>query len=1632
MDKKNALSKAWGKIIDSIKRKPIIWCSAAVCVIALCIASVIFIPKIFTLNQEPAVISTDAENQSDLRELPKDCLITSVEAKKTAGRLIEPDSEFKITSSKDMKADKLKSMLLLNSGEDFELKRTASCSYTLKSKKTFPMASIVKLSLHDNDGGTAFSWAFQTSDVFRITSTLPEDKSEYVPVDSGIEINFSVLVDIKNAEKYFEISPLASGTFKQYRSTLVFVPTNPLNTDTVYTVTFKEGFKSADGAVLSKGTSFKFKTQHSDNYIYCYTSNENSETFLPGEQPLIEIYNSSEMNSNDFGVTLYRYENADDYYNALNDYAQNSEWNETYVFPTKGLTSVYESTDKLTIPPDIGQGWRPSYLFLPDNLEVGWYLADIRARYDYKDFHIQRNIQINPISVYANVLPSQAAFFINDTATGETAADASISLNIEDKKFEAKTDEKGTAFMNISAEEDGYGVLKVNYSGNTYIDVLDHGSSETRSSCEDYFMYMYTDREAYLSTDTVKIWGLIRPRSSKSSGIPSNLDIKFGYEDTEGERFPIDIQPDGTFTATVSYKNRLENWGNQIALMNGDTEMYSRYITICDYVKPTYVIDAKVPYYAWMPQKNPVDVNVNASFYEGTPAAGLTFNVNENTDVASSKPSQISTDTNGFAKTSLLMKDQNTWRPSWNYFYLNMSGIENEYQTIYGNFYSIFRDVMLESEFTKSDKTGALKIKTSTVNREILNEKQGYYESELNEKMRGEPIDTKVNATLRRVWYEKRETGSYYDFLQKKTVYEYEYDNREETLGTFSVNTINGVGEFSNIPMNDPESSYFMDLSWTDTLGQPVQETVTLCDESYYYYRSIEYHDYSFSPDSETFTEGQTLNFKLLDNYDEVTDNKGRIFYTVSGSEFITSDVVNSPEFSHTMTADYIPNINFSGAYFDGKHVYPIYERYWSYRFDPSDRAIDLTVTSDKNKYSPGEKASVTVKAVDKNGKPVRNAAVSLSVVDEAAFAIMDQTVDPLKELYSSIDFPQSKPYYSYVQHILGDLSAGERGGGGEGTAPRRDFKDTAAFVTGMTDSDGMVSLSFSLPDNLTTWRATVQAISENGVGNIYAGTAKKPIIVTRPLFISPIVMPKYTEGDDITFSAMCNGEAKNVNEITATVTKNGVDNILTAKPGEPFKFGRLPKGEYKVLFSAKNGQYSDAVELPFEVVDTVLETPVLKTFDLTGSSIPVSPTRWPVNLTFYNKDYLLYGKILNKLGSSWGERLDFQIAQGFVAKEYGYITEEQFVNSFSDITSNGTAKLLPYMEDDYELTALICVASPELVDKSAVSSAFYQKLSDRTASKEDVISCYLGLAALSEPVLPEILELLESQDDFNWVATNRMRLCAALALLGDYQNALKYYTELTESITIDNNSTNNEMKAYISYNGGDVEYSTRLTFLTASILNLKESEAMARYLTESEQTYESCALEFITYLRRYVPKSSGSAEFEYNLNGKTEKIKLDNFRGHTIRFGEEQLKKADFKVTSGNVSCTAYYTGLITEQDTEPSIIIEKTYTSESGSWKPGDLIRVDIKLLDNNMSYYKVEDVIPSCARYAYSAEDYYIERNGQHIKASFYKSNTVSYYIRLVTPGEYVMENAVVRDYKGNWGKSERGKITVEEND
>ena len=120
------------------------------------------------------------------------------------------------------------------------------------------------------------------------------------------------------------------------------------------------------------------------------------------------------------------------------------------------------------------------------------------------------------------------------------------------------------------------------------------------------------------------------------------------------------------------------------------------------------------------------------------------------------------------------------------------------------------------------------------------------------------------------------------------------------------------------------------------------------------------------------------------------------------------------------MTAECIPTVTAIGAYFDGRHIYPVYDGYYSaLSFNPEEREIVLGITSDKEKYAPGEKAVVTVTAKDRSGNIMPNASVVLGVADEASFAVANQVADPLNGIYKDIYGGYAVQYYSYIEHSL-------------------------------------------------------------------------------------------------------------------------------------------------------------------------------------------------------------------------------------------------------------------------------------------------------------------------------------------------------------------------------------------------------------------------------------------------------------------------------------------------------------------------------------------------------------------------------------------------------------------------------------
>lgn len=1622
------------------KKVPIL-CTIGGVAAAACIACAVLIPKwqsgsvpasmtgeesavTETMSQTDGTTAAPAE-ESDTpvvtlpRETPEDCVVSSVTADKTVGRLIATDSAFALTTREDMDEASLKSHLALTPDGDFTVTRTGDKTYLLTAAEQFPKGAVIKLALSDDKGGEVYSWAFQTEDDFRLKSYYPDNGSDYVSVDSGIEIEFTAVPDAKKAAEYFSISPETDGRFMTVRNTLVFVPKGELKGSTIYNVTLKEGMPSVDGIAAPEGCKFSFKTSSGvNNYNYCYATNGDSESFLPDDVKVIEINCSGSMEKNDFSVELYRYNGAEDYFKALCDCADVIGGayyiRDNYTFDTSKLEKVY-STDCKLILNESDSYSSGGYIMLPDDMQEGWYLADIKTTYNDTEYHIQRHIQINSLSVYASYLSGTALYFVNDTLTGAAAENADISLYCGSEFTYGKTGADGVAKAEVKGS--GKGVMRINHNGRTFIDFFDYRRDEDIPANEKYYMYLYTDREMYLSTDTINVWGMIRPRADKYA-LPDDMYITMGSDEVSDRVY---IKPDekGFFTAKVQLNKNNEGYG-YIMLCSGGEELCSKWLRVYDYVKPTYFFDPQLPRYAESPQTNPVSASFDATFTEGTPAAGVEFTA-YSYDLKTERTPVYTTDENGHAELELLFKDEDTWQPQYESVEFELTGIENEYQSMWTELLLFYRDAMIETECDRQGKKGILDITTSRINAKAVEEHDDPYYFAWNnhsDELRGAPYDTEVSITLVRNWTEKKESGSYYDFLEKRNITKYTYDYREEIVGTYKVNTVNGKATLE-LPLEYDDSSYHINIRYKDSQGRYVSDT------DYIYsgrYSRDEYkkHHYNFDVDDDTFTEGQTLNISLLDNYQPAKYSGGRIFYALNKEEFVSYNVADKAEFPHKMTAEYIPCVRISGAYFDGKHVYTINQYdYSSLQFDPQEREYTVSVGSDKDSYKPGEKATVTVRAVDNEGKPAANANISLSVVDEAAFALADQTADPLGGIYSFVWYPNCDTYCSYIEHNLATNGMGEKGGGeGDGESVRRDFKDNAAFMTGKTNTDGTAVFTFTLPDNLTEWRCTAQAVGVDGDGRIYAGTSREPLIVSIPFFITTISLPTYTEGDDISVSAISHGDGGTAS-VTARITGENVDKTLTARSGGALNFGKLPKGDYTLLFTAESGGQSDAVELPLSVVETQLEMKITNLYDLSAEKLDINATRFPVYLTFYDREYLLYSNIVYQMTFAQSNRLDFNIAQGFAFKELGWYTEEEYIKEYGG--NSGALKELPASQPDLEFTALVCGAAPELVEKAPTARALYSGLNNRDTPVLTKAACYYGLASLGEPVLTEIYTMLDENEDLQ--PQSGLYLAAALGKLGDKSGAQKYYTKYTEEILITEGE--NGVEAHL----GNPNI-TCTALLAASVIDHPEAEYLARYLYYHESAIDSYVLQLMTYLKHFVPKSEGGAEICYDLNGDEKSIKLDKFRGNSVEFGEEQLKNANIRVKSGDVICIATYMGRVTEMKSEPTIGIRKSVSPVNGIWAPGELVRVTIDLSDTKSKYNVVEDVIPSGARFtSYQSDYFYVYRSGQRIRISVYDRKSLTYYYRLAAEGEYVSEAPTVRG-GGEWGIGESSMITVSE--
>ncbi|MDB5029040.1 MAG: large extracellular alpha-helical protein, partial [Candidatus Eremiobacteraeota bacterium] len=183
------------------------------------------------------------------------------------------------------------------------------------------------------------------------------------------------------------------------------------------------------------------------------------------------------------------------------------------------------------------------------------------------------------------------------------------------------------------------------------------------------------------------------------------------------------------------------------------------------------------------------------------------------------------------------------------------------------------------------------------------------------------------------------------------------------------------------------------------------------------------------------------------------------------------------------------------------------------------EKYLTATVRADGATLAPGAQQTVHLHLADRARRPVRGEA-TLMVVNESVLRLTGyRPPDLVKEVYA--EQPISTRYADNRPALV--LSTATRpaekgwgfGGGlsGSETDPRvrRKFQALAYFAGALrTDANGDATATFTLPDDLTTWRVMVVAASTDG----RFGNADTTFRSTKPLVANP-VMPQFVRPGD-------------------------------------------------------------------------------------------------------------------------------------------------------------------------------------------------------------------------------------------------------------------------------------------------------------------------------------------------------------------------------------------------------------------------------------------------------------------------------------------------------------------------------------
>ncbi|MDQ7814283.1 MAG: alpha-2-macroglobulin family protein [Patescibacteria group bacterium] len=1407
-----------------------------------------------------------------------------------------------------------------------------------------------------------FSWAVQTRNVFRVVSSIPADSSAGVPINTGIEFEMSQ-VDWEDPASFFSIQPAVSGRFEAHGRSLVFVPEKPLAYSQLYTVTLKKGLKlQGSENALPEDLVIKFETQSLEQ------SKDQGNQYKPIVYPS-QDYNQFVVNKdaslpvNWYGQPAPQVEVVG--YSLTQDeavaYLMEHDKTPDFAVLTRERNENYDKYTKkqaftLTAAPESASyyGYK---LRLPNNLPVGNYLVRLKTqgveKFAWTFIDVTRSL------TYTIADDKALVVWAMNVETERPLGDLPVSYD----QTSMRTDRDGVArlpvpeILTATDTTKGTGVaLKIGSGDLSSVIWLRNegrywGYYWRNSSNDQTISHIYHDRPLYKTTDKLFAYGMVRDRASDKPATDATLELaKAGYywdyfthQEKIYRRAEIKTDDQGFFRAEMDWSKLAPGYYQLRIVRNGET-VTSHNFEIRDYVKPAYSIDVSFDKQQVFAGEGLVG-EARVEFFDGTPVAEMELSLN--ISGSQNGAQQIKTDANGIARFTV--KTENwTCDPNQQWFNcpssrslnVDISPTDGEEGEISGSAYATVWHARVSLDSYARVTGDQAKIQFTARKVDLRQGQAIDSATVLVDPLR----DANINGRIIEETWVQIQTGTRYDYGTKQTYPTYKYETNRRDVATVNVTT-DAAGKASmDFAIPSSTASYRIIASVKDENG--VQD-YTVAYFSSNHYRNYDYGTYPGTPDVEDknyyfqppkeqnerpgYDVGEKVSVSFYQGENKLKPTENPVFlYVKSHLGMKDVAVTNQPTYEFDFSQDLIPNVAVRGILFrDGG----FYVRDYSAGIDQDLRQMTINISADKDSYAPGSQAKLHVSLKTKAGLPASNARLVMGVVDESVYAAANgQTggIDPLSSLYSWVSdgiLVESASHMANADEAL--MKGGAEMGGGGGEQVRRNFKDTAAFQTVTADANGQADITIDLPDNITSWRATVVGITPN----LYAGQSIYNIKVTKQIFVDAVAPTPLLAKDQPVLKLRAYGLAlKSGEEVTFQVDapRLGLQNeTVKGKAFEPVyvAINKLVPGEHSLILKIKTASGNDAMEKKIVVLDTRFFKQEKAEVELgPGVGLPSVGNTREIELTFLPKSRAQYLNQVWSLSYSWRQRLDSLVAERLART----LLKDQFNQEKVTIPAeslqkfqkpSGGLSLLSYSSEDPELTAKVAAIAPDMFDRVSMQAYFASILQQKDVSREEQLRALSGLAALGAPVLQQLQDM-SAINDLTW--REQLAVMRGLNSMGDQDGARKMLDALLAKSEI------NDGLRFVRISDAkrdNLEATSEAAVVAADLLHPSAPELSAWLMQNwAEDAYTS--LDKIAYLNKVVPMSySRDVMIGYTLGTEEKTVTLKGgWWGERLQLTADEA--ARFRITKADGPAVAVFMrempGLPQQN---PDISVERSY---------------------------------------------------------------------------------------------------------